>query len=191
MSDGPDCVSSHHPELIDIPVRVVRLVQDGHLDISVVDGVCVERPILVALLSPLLIAPGEHHDGPGVCLPAHPPEVVPGGVEGALGHYELSLRVEARHEAGVDVVAPLLVVSGLEFDPAVVVREDVGEPVLGPVDWQVGRRAQLVPPNVLQLLVLLTEPEVTVRRHDPVVLREVLQFDWSGRLNDGVRQTDL
>ena len=110
MSDGADCVSSHHPELIDVPVRVVRLVQDGHLDVSVVDGVRVERPVLVALLSALLIAPGEHHDGPGVRLPAHSPEVVPGGVQRALGHDELSLGVEARSEICIDVVRTVLVV---------------------------------------------------------------------------------
>ena len=110
MSDGADCVSSHHPELIDIPVWVVGLVKDGHLDVSVVDGVCVQRPVLVALLSPLLIAPGEHHDGPGVRLPAHPPEVVPGGVEGALGHDELSLGVETRREVCIYVVGAVLVV---------------------------------------------------------------------------------
>ena len=191
MSDGADCVSSHHPELIDIPVRVVRLVQDGHLDVSVVDGVCVEGPVLVALLSPLLVAPGEHHDGPGVRLPAHPPEVVPGGVERSLGHDELSLGVEAGREAGVDVVAALLVISWLQLHPAVIVGEDVGEPVLRSVNRKVSSGAQLVPPNMFQFLVLLAEPEVAVRRHDPVVLGEVLQLDWSGCFNDGVRETDL
>ena len=128
MPDGPDCVSSHHPELIDIPVWVVGLVQDGHLDISVVDGVCVERPVLVALLSALLIAPGEHHDGPGVRLPAHSPEVVPRGMKGTLGHYELPLRVEAGDEAGVDEVAALLIICWLQLHSTVVVRQDVREP---------------------------------------------------------------
>ena len=31
-------------------------------------------------------SPGQHHDGAAVGLPAHAPEVVPGGVERALGH---------------------------------------------------------------------------------------------------------
>ena len=44
---------------------------------------------------------------------------------------------------------------------------------------------------MFQLLELLAEPEVAVRRHDPVVLGEVLQLDWSGCFNDGVRETDL
>ena len=73
-------------------------------------------------------SPGQHHDGAAVGLPAHAPEVVPGGVERALGHDELPLGVVARHEVGVDVVAPLLVVGGLQLHPAVVVRQDVGEP---------------------------------------------------------------
>ena len=60
MSDGPHCVSSHHPELIDVPVWVVGLVEDGDLDVSVVDGVSVGRPVLVTLLSSLLVAPGHH-----------------------------------------------------------------------------------------------------------------------------------
>ena len=55
-------------------------------------------------------------------------------MERALGHDELPLGVEARGEVGVNVVAPVLVVRGLELDPAVVVGQDVGEPVLGPVD---------------------------------------------------------
>ena len=187
VSDGPYCVSPHHPELIDVPVGVVGLVEDGDLYVSVVDRVGVGRPVLVTLLSPLLVAPGQHHDGPGVRLPAHPPEVVSGRVERTLSHYELPLGVEPGHEAGVDVVASLLVISRLELDPAVVVGEDVGEPVLGSVHRQVRGSAQLVPANVLQLLVLLAEPEVAVGRHDPVVLGEVLQFDRSGGLNDGVR----
>ena len=31
MSDGAHRVAAHHPELVNIPVRVVGLVQDGHL----------------------------------------------------------------------------------------------------------------------------------------------------------------
>ena len=74
------------------------------------------------------LVPGEHDDGSAVGLPAHAPEVVPGGVERPLGHDELPLGVVARHEVRVDVVAPLLVVGGLQLYPAVVVRQDVGEP---------------------------------------------------------------
>ena len=55
-------------------------------------------------------------------------------MERALGHDELPLGVVAGDEVGVDVVAALLVVRGLELDTAVVVGQDVGEPVLGPVD---------------------------------------------------------
>ena len=71
-----------------------------------------------------------------------------------------------------------------------VVRKDVGEPVLGSVHRQVCRGARLVPPDVFQLLELLAEPEVAVGRHDPVVLSEVLQLDWPGGLNHRVRQAD-
>ena len=31
MSDGAHRVAPHHPELVNVPVRVVGLVQDGHL----------------------------------------------------------------------------------------------------------------------------------------------------------------
>ena len=50
-----------------------------------------------------------------------------------LGHDELPLGVEARRKIGVDVVAAVLIVAGLELHPAVVIGQDVGEPVLGPV----------------------------------------------------------
>ena len=132
MSNGSNGVPSHHSELVDVPVGVVRLVQDGDLDVPVEDRIRVERPIVVALLPTLLYTPGQHHDGPRVRLPAHSPEVVPRGVERALRHYELPLRVEAGHEAGVDEVAPLLVVCWLQLHPAVVVWQDVGEPVKSP-----------------------------------------------------------
>ena len=77
--------------------------------------------------------PCQHHDGAAVGLPAHPPEVVPGRVQRALSHDKLPLGVEARREVGVDVVTAVLIVAGLELYPAVVVGQDVGEPVLGPV----------------------------------------------------------
>ena len=31
MPDGAHRVAAHHPELVDVPVGVVGLVQDGHL----------------------------------------------------------------------------------------------------------------------------------------------------------------
>ena len=46
-----------------------------------------------------------------------------------LGYDELPLGVVAGYEVGVDVVAALLVVRGLELHPAVVVGQDVGEPL--------------------------------------------------------------
>ena len=129
MTDGADGVPAHHPELVDVPVGVVGLVQDGHLDVPVEHGIRVERPIMVALLPTLLYTPGQHDDGPRVGLPAHPPEVVSRGVERALRHNELPLGVESGDEAGVDEVAPLLVVRWLQLYPAVVVWQDVCEPV--------------------------------------------------------------
>ena len=32
VADGADGVAPHHPELVDVPVRVVRLVQNGNLE---------------------------------------------------------------------------------------------------------------------------------------------------------------
>ena len=58
----------------------------------------------VALFPALLDASGEHDDGPGVCLPAHPPEVIPGRVEGSLGHHKLARRVVPGDKVGVDEV---------------------------------------------------------------------------------------
>jgi hypothetical protein len=102
-----------------------------YLDVAIVDRVSVEGPIVVALLPALLYAACEHHDGAGVGLPAHAPEVVPCGVQRALGHDELPLGVEAGHEAGVDEVAALLVIGRLQLDTAVVVRQDIGKPTGG------------------------------------------------------------
>ena len=96
-----------------------------------------------------------------------------------LGYDELPLGVVAGYEVGVDVVAALLVVRGLELDPTVVVGQDVGEPVLGPVDRQIRGRAVLVTTNVLQFLVLLAEPEVAICGHDTIVFSEIFQLDRS------------
>ena len=63
----------------------------------------------------------QHDNSSGICFPAHPPEVVPGRMERALRHDELPRRVEPGDEVGVDVVATLVVVAGLELDPGVVV----------------------------------------------------------------------
>ena len=82
----------------------------------------------MTLLPPLLHAPGQHHDGSAVGLPAHPPEVVPGGVQRTLGHDELSLGVEAGDEVSIDVVAAILIISRLQLHSAVIVGQDVGEP---------------------------------------------------------------
>ena len=128
MSNGSNGVPSHHPELIDVPVGVVRLVQDGDLDVPVEDRVRVKRPVVVTLFSTLLYTAGQHDDGPRICLPAHSPEIVPRGVKGTLGHYELPLRVEAGDEAGVDEVAALLIICWLQLHSTVVVRQDIREP---------------------------------------------------------------
>ena len=79
MMDKTDRVASHHPELVDVPVGEVGLVQDCHLlvivmitiairtrmlnvptsnlDVSIVDWLSVIRPIVVTLLSPFLDTP--------------------------------------------------------------------------------------------------------------------------------------
>ena len=85
----------------------------NYLNVSIEDRLRVVRPVLMTLLPPLLHAPGQHHDGSAVGLPAHPPEVVPGGVQRTLGHDELSLGVEAWDEVSIDVVAAILIISRL------------------------------------------------------------------------------
>lgn len=72
---------------------------------------------------------------------------------------ELARRVVSGHVVGVDVVGALLVVDGLQLVARVVVGQDVGEAVLGPVAGQVRRRARLLAPHVLQLLELLAKPK--------------------------------
>ena len=105
-------------------------------------------------------------------------------MERSLRHNELPLGVEAGHEAGVDEVAALLVVRRLQLDPTVIVRQDVGESVLRPIDGKIRGCTKLIPANVLELLVLLAKPEVGVGGHDTVVLPKVLQLHWPGSLND-------
>ena len=41
MSDGAHRVAAHHPELVNVPVRVVGLVQDGHLHTHNIQSVVV------------------------------------------------------------------------------------------------------------------------------------------------------
>ena len=179
MSDSPDCVSSHNTELVDVPILEVRLVHDGDLDVSVVDGLRIVRPILITFLSALLHTPSQHDDGSGVRLPAHPPEVITSRVKGTLSHYELPLGVKTGNKVCIYVVRTIFVISRLELDSAVVLRKNVCESVLRPVDRKVCSSTRLVSANMLQLLKLLAEPEVAVCRHDAVVLGKVLQLDWS------------
>jgi len=68
----------------------VTFVEDGDANVTVVDWEGVVGPVVVALLSPLFDATRQHDYGPGVALPAHPPEVVAGRVKRTLGHNELS-----------------------------------------------------------------------------------------------------
>ena len=51
--------------------------------------------------------------------------------------------------------------------------------------------AWLVSTHVLQHLELLAEPEVTVSRHDPEVLAQILQLLGPRGLDDRVRKTHL
>ena len=44
---------------------------------------------------------------------------------------------------------------------------------------------------MLELLVLLAEPEVGVGGHDAVMLPKILQLYWTRRLDDRVRKADL
>jgi len=179
MSDCSNGVSAHHPEFINIPVRIVRLVQNGDLNITIIHGVSIKRPIVVALLASLLYTPGKHHDGAGVCFPTHSPEVVSGRVQRSLCDDKFSFGIESWHKTSVDEIAPLFIIRGLKFDPTVVVRQDICEPILGPIYWQVRSSAQLVPTNMLEFLVFFAESEVAVSRHDSIMFGKVFQFDWS------------
>lgn len=86
-------------------MRAVRLVEQRDERVAVAGGLRVVGPVPVALLPPLLHAPGQHDDGAAVLLPHHPPEVVAGRVQGALRHQELTRGVEALEEwMGVSTV---------------------------------------------------------------------------------------
>ena len=61
-------------------------------------------------------------------------------------------------------------ITRLQLDARVVVGQDVGKSVLGPVHRDVGRRARLVPTNVLQLLVLLRKPKYESRINDSIFI---------------------
>lgn len=50
-------VAAHHPELGNVPVGKVGLVENRHLDVAVVDGLGVVGPVVVALFATLLDAP--------------------------------------------------------------------------------------------------------------------------------------
>lgn len=63
-----------------------------------------------------------------------------------------------------------------------VVWQDVGEPVLGTVDGQVGRHTRLIPANVFEAVKLFRETEIRIRCHTSVVLSKILQLDGSPNL---------
>lgn len=89
---------SAHAEFGNGPVRIMTFIQDGHLNVSVVDGLRIVRPVAIALLSALLDAPREHDDGPSARLPRHPPVIISGRMERPLRHDELARRVETLKE---------------------------------------------------------------------------------------------
>ena len=49
-NDKTDCVSSHHPELVDVPVREVRLVQDCHLLVTMMMMLVIMMMMLVRMM---------------------------------------------------------------------------------------------------------------------------------------------
>ena len=72
-------------ELLDIEVPVGCLGLQGDGDIAVFGGlVLLRRPVGVARLHSFLHHVAQHHDGPALELPHHPPEVVDGVWQGGL-----------------------------------------------------------------------------------------------------------
>lgn len=84
--------SAQH-ELRDAPIGIMRLVQYGYTNVTVIDGMSVDWPIMVTLLSSLLDTPGQHYDRPAVAFPDHSPEIVTRRVQRTLGDDELSRRI--------------------------------------------------------------------------------------------------
>ena len=108
-----------------------------------------------------------------------------------LGDDKLPGRIKSGNKVGVNVVAALVVVAGLELDPGVVVGQNIGEPVFRPVARKIGRAARFFSSDVFQFFVLLGKAEVGVGGHDPVVFGEVFELDGLGGLDDAVRQRDV
>lgn len=71
----------------------MRLVQYSYANVTVIDGMSVDWPIMVTLLSSLLDTPGQHYDRPAVAFPDHSPEIVTRRVQRTLGDDELSRRI--------------------------------------------------------------------------------------------------
>lgn len=84
--------SAQH-ELRDAPVGIMRLVQYGYTNVTVIDGMSVDWPIMVTLLSSFLDTPGQHYDRPAVAFPDHSPEIVARRVQRTLGDDELPRRI--------------------------------------------------------------------------------------------------
>lgn len=84
--------SAQH-ELGDAPIGIMRLVQYSYANVAVIDGMSVDWPIMVTLLSSLLDTPGQHYDRPAVAFPDHSPEIVTRRVQRTLGDDELSRRI--------------------------------------------------------------------------------------------------
>lgn len=84
--------SAQH-KLGDAPIGIMRLVQYSYANVTVIDGMSVDWPIMVTLLSSLLDTPGQHYDRPAVAFPDHSPEIVTRRVQRTLGDDELSRRI--------------------------------------------------------------------------------------------------
>lgn len=76
-----------------------------------------------------------------------------------LRHNELTRRIVTRHIIGVYVVRSFVIVHRLQLEPGVIVWQNVGETVLRPVAWQVGKGAGLIATDVLQLFKFFTKSE--------------------------------
>lgn len=70
-------------------------------------------------------------------------------------HRKRNMLMTHRYEVSIDVVCSLFIISGLKFEAGMVIGEDVGEAVLGPIDGEVCCSTLEIMSNMFQGFIFL------------------------------------
>lgn len=81
---------SHNFEFRNSPIGVLRLIQDSHLNVTIIHWLGVVRPVLVALFSSFLETTRQHDNCSGILFPNHSPKIISSAMEGALSDDEFT-----------------------------------------------------------------------------------------------------